>query len=165
MLPQIQTILYATDLEPHGPAVFRYALSLAQHYDAKIVLLHAVEPLGQTARSLVRNVLPANQIEELQKQTMERIFDEIRARITKLHEEVTASSGTQANLVSDVRVVEGFPATAVLEQADVLKADLVVMGTHGRSGMGEFVLGSVAHKVIQQSRVPVLLAPLRGLQS
>jgi nucleotide-binding universal stress UspA family protein len=161
MIPQIRSILYTTDLEPHAPGVFGYAVSLAQRHDAKIVLLHVIEPLGPTAQSLVRNVVPKDQLEEIQAQGMEHIQQEIRARLEQFRAKELQS--TDAELVSEIRVVEGQPAATIIEQADEIAADLVVMGTHGRAGMGEFLLGSVAHKLMQQSKIPVLLVPLRSL--
>ena len=161
MIPRIQSILYATDLEPHAPGVFSYAVALAQRHDAKIVLLHVIEPLGSTARSLVRNVVPEDQLEDIHTQGMEHIHQEIRARLEQFRTKELPS--TEIELVSEVRVVEGPPAATIMGQAGEIGADLIVMGTHGRAGMGEFMLGSVAHKLMQQSTIPVLLVPLRSL--
>ena len=161
MIPTIRTILYATDLEPHAPGVLGYAVALAQRHAAKIVLLHVVEPLGPTARSLVRNVLPQGQLEEMHAQGLERLHEEIRERLENFRTEQL--QGADGEVVSEVRVVEGPPAETIMEQAHDAGADLIVMGTHGRAGMGEFMLGSVAHKLMQQSKLPVFLVPLRAL--
>ena len=52
-LPEIKTILYATDLSRHMRPVFRHAISLAQHLNAKIIMLHVVEPLGSTGEAVI----------------------------------------------------------------------------------------------------------------
>jgi nucleotide-binding universal stress UspA family protein len=163
MIPTIHTILYATDLEPHAPGVLGYAVALAQRYDAKIILLHVVEPLGPTARSLVRNVLPPEQLEDLHAQGLARLHKQICDRLEQFRVKQLESADTE--IVSEVRVVEGPPAETIMEQADDVGASLIVMGTHGRAGMGELMLGSVAHKLMQQSKLPVFLVPLRSLSS
>ena len=53
MLPAIKTILYATDLSQGSPYIFRYALTLARQHQAKIVVVHAIEPLTPFGQSLV----------------------------------------------------------------------------------------------------------------
>lgn len=65
--------------------------------------------------------------------------------------------GRKLGLDVATAVVEGTPAAAVLEEAKRMGADLVVMGTHGRSGFGALLLGSTAQAVVHGSSVPVLL--------
>ena len=161
MLPEIRTILYATDLEEHAPRVFGHAVALAQRFEARLVLLYAIEPIGATASGLVRSMVPEGQLEELHREGMRQVREDIEARLDRLRESEPGARGG-SSLVSEIRVIEEHPATAILDQAKVLEADLIVMGTHGRTGVREFMLGSVAHKVMQRSRVPVFLVPLRG---
>ncbi len=163
MLPTVKKILYATDLEPHGPKMFRYAVSLAHRYEAKIVLLHVLEPLGPTAQTLVRNVLPTEKAEELQREGLKKIRQEISDRLDRFCKEELGGDPKGRHLVAEVRIVDGHPAAAILKEAKAVKADMIVMGTHGRTGISELLLGSVAHKVVQQSALPVLLVPLRAL--
>lgn len=164
MLPTIETILYATDLGAHAPGVFRYAVSLARRYGAKLVLLHVVEPIGPTASSLVRNVLPEDTADALEREGLARVHEQIRERLERFRIQELGAASAEEGLVSKVRVVEGHPADTILREAEKLGAHLIVMGTHGRRGVGELMLGSVAHKVLQQSKVPVLVAPLRHSQ-
>ena len=104
-------------------------------------------------------MLPQEQADELQARGMARIHDEIRSRLEQFREQELREA--DAAPVTEVRVVEDRPANAILEQAESCGADLIVMGTHGRTGVSELVLGSVAYKVIQRSKRPVLLVPLR----
>ena len=62
MLPDIQTVLCALDLEPGTSEVFRYAVSFASRNGARLVVLHAVRPLGPTATSLLRIHLSAERM-------------------------------------------------------------------------------------------------------
>ena len=63
-------------------------------------------------------------------------------------------------MVGEVQVVQGVPYQTILETAQRLDADIIVMGSHGRTVVGEMLLGSVAHKVTMKSKVPVLLVPI-----
>jgi nucleotide-binding universal stress UspA family protein len=65
----------------------------------------------------------------------------------------------------DAHVVEGEPADAILETAEATHADLVVMSTHGRGGLGRWLYGSVADEVLRHSSVPVLLVPAACTQT
>jgi nucleotide-binding universal stress UspA family protein len=58
--------------------------------------------------------------------------------------------------IGEPRVLDGSPAAAIVECAQELKAELVVVGTHGRSGLARLALGSVAEKVIRTATCPVL---------
>jgi len=162
MLPNIQTILYATDLEDHARPVFRYAVSLAERYSAKIVLLYALEPLSPSAQSLVASVLPEGTSESLRVEGMERVRQRIEERLRQFCKDELGMEPDDCRVVSDARVIEGRTAATILDQAKRVSADVIVMGTHGRVGVSEMLLGSVAHRVIHQSTIPVLLIPLRS---
>ena len=113
-IPKIGTVIYATYLEPHAPKVFRYAVGLAGQLRAKVVLLHAVEPLGSTARTLLRHVLPADQAEAIQKQGMEKVHEEFRRWLEQFRVDELESTLHDCGFVSEVRAVEGPRATVVL---------------------------------------------------
>ncbi len=161
MLPEIKKILYATDLEEHARPVFRYAVSLAERYEAKIVLLHVIEPLSPSAQSLVASVLPEGEVESLRDKGMQRVRENIEERLRKFCRDELGMDPSDCRIVDDARVVEGGTAATILNQARQVNADVIVMGTHGRAGVSEMLLGSVAHKVIHRSTTPVLLVPLR----
>ncbi len=157
MLPEIRTILFATDLSPHAPRVFRWAMSLAQRYDARIVVVHALEPLNPTARSMVDLYLPEDTRQKLDAEGRERILARIRERLELFCEEETCTDPAGRDRVQEVRVVEGRPYQAILDEAQRCGADVIVMGSHGHSAVGEVLLGSVAHRVTQRARIPVLI--------
>lgn len=56
----------------------------------------------------------------------------------------------------------GEPAGAIVEKADELKVDAIVMSTHGRSGISRWLFGSIASKVLESSHCPVFIVPVRG---
>ena len=67
---QINTILYTTDLGTQTRQVFRYAIDMANYYNAEIVILHVVEPMSNTARAMINTYLSEGLSEELEKKSM-----------------------------------------------------------------------------------------------
>jgi nucleotide-binding universal stress UspA family protein len=61
---------------------------------------------------------------------------------------------------AETHIVEGVPKTAILDAIDDIGADLVIMGTHGRTGIDHYLIGSVAEKVVRKSPVPVMTVRL-----
>ncbi|NIR28397.1 MAG: universal stress protein [Gammaproteobacteria bacterium] len=162
MIPTIQTILYATDLAPQTYRVFRHALALAQRHDAKIVLLHVIEPLGPTGESLVRNVISDEKYQELKRSGLEQLHQEIHTRLERFCQEELGKHADEADEMAEIRVVQGQPAAVILREAENVDADVIVMGTHGYSRVARAFLGSVANKVLQHTRTPVFVVPLRA---
>ncbi len=160
MLPTIKKLIYATDLSPDGPQIFRYAVALAKQHEAKIILLHALEPLGPTAASLVRNVVPTETLERLEREGLSKVREQIQERLQRFCDEVLGGKTHVEDLVEEIRIVEGPPATVIVEQAQAEGADMIIMGMHGYTALERMLLGSVANKVVQQCRIPVLLVPV-----
>jgi nucleotide-binding universal stress UspA family protein len=157
MLPEIETILYATDLSPKADEVFRYAMSLAHRYGAKIVVVHAVEPLNPSARSMINIYLGKESTDEHRRQALAQLVDETRERLQLFCEGDRCVDPDGHNRVEEVRVLEGRPAPVIFAEAERVRADIIVMGSHGHTAVGEILLGSTAHKVVQHAPVPVLL--------
>ena len=68
-----------------------------------------------------------------------------------------AAQGDQIGVKVSARVIEGTPSAGILEAAKETSADLVVMGSHGRSGLGALIIGSTAQAVVHGAKTPVLL--------
>lgn len=161
MLPEFKTILYATDLSPRAPEVFRYAMSLAQKYGAKIHILHAVEPLTPFARSMVDLYLSRETTDELHKSARDSMIEQIRRRLDLFCTDELCTDPEGRDRVAGVIIDEGRPADLILREAERLHADLIVMGSHGHTAVGEILLGTTAHRVMQRAAVPVFLVRMR----
>jgi nucleotide-binding universal stress UspA family protein len=157
MLPKIEKILYATGLGPAAPYVFRYALSLAQKYDAQIIAVHGMEPLSPFAQSLVELHISQENSEEMHRQTRENAKMRLQERIERLCSNETCFDGQGQSRVSAIHIVEGQPAQVVLQVAAASGADLIVMGSHRHSVIGEALLGTTTHKVLHGAAQPVLV--------
>jgi nucleotide-binding universal stress UspA family protein len=138
----LRTILVPVDFEPPSDRAVETAADLAKTFGAKIVVVHAYElpfyPYPGTAAPTAGTDLPAA-IRSAATAGLDAIVRRIRER-------VPSAEGI-------LRM--GPPADEILAVARERKADLIVMGTHGRTGLAHALLGSVAEKVVRRSEVPV----------
>jgi len=132
----IRTILFPTDFSFEADHALEVARSLARDHQARIVLMHAATPVAA-----VEVYIDQADIDAIRSQAR-RQLEAIAARITEVPVE------------TDVLI--GEPGRMIVELAEKLSADLVVMGTHGRGGVSRLLLGSVADYVLRHAPCPVL---------
>ena len=159
MFPQIKTILYTTALGSHTRPVFRFAVDLAQRYDARIVLLHVVEPLNNSVRFLMESYLPLEKVEELHREATSGILEKFHQRLEAFCSEELGATLAQTDLIAEIRVVNGAPYEVILSEADRCAADLIVMGSHSDSARRFDFLGSTTRRITYMSKRPVLIVP------
>ena len=156
----IDNILYATDLGPRGPEVFRRVMDFSRAFNAKIHVIHVMEPLSEYAETL----LSAYMSEDVRAKISSDEFEEVRQEMERRADKICKDSGLTREeleeMVGEVHAVQGVPHEAVLGAAKRVDADMIIMGSHGQTVPREILLGSVAHKVIVKSKVPVLLVPI-----
>ena len=158
MLPQVRRILYATDLSKNSSYAFLFAVDLARRYDAKIVILHSVEPghpisyAGARVQALIR---------ASKKEEQERGFEKIKKELHDFCGKTEAEIGAPCvELVSKIVVPLGHPVEEILKAADEEGCDAIVLGTHGKGFLKQTFLGSVAGSVLERTRKPVFVIPL-----
>jgi nucleotide-binding universal stress UspA family protein len=154
----IGTILFAADLSHHAPEVARHAAGLAQKFGAKLHVLHIIEPLSEYAFSVLDSYLPPEAIETMRQQGG---LDAARQAMQQRLEQFCREQNVPAAIIAEIKVAEGLPAAIILDEAQRIKPDLIVMGSHGQTALSEMFIGSVAHKVTIKSPVPVLLVPIK----
>jgi nucleotide-binding universal stress UspA family protein len=156
-IPTFKTLLYATDLGKHMRPAFRHAIGLAQQYQAKIIMLHVAEPLGNTGRAVLELYMP-NKVANFEQNEMKEILSKMKKRLEDFNLE---ELGKDSKLVSNVVVVSGHPAEEIQKYAASKDVDLIVVGTHTGDGFGSGFLGSTARKLINISDRPVLVVPVK----
>jgi nucleotide-binding universal stress UspA family protein len=147
----VERILCPVDFSEHSHHALEYAVAMADYYDAQVTALHVYAdlPIATTAPSLG--------IEGLQPVSLAQVD---RAAVVAAAERFVARVPGHGRV--SVIVHEAPSAAAdILGAGDELDASLVVIGSHGRSGFQRLFLGSVAGKVLRQSRRPVLVVPPR----
>lgn len=161
MSNNINTILYATDLGAHARPAFKMAVNLAKAHDAKLLFVYVVEPLTAAEMSSISVYFPDGALAELHKHSTEEVQAKVKERINSYCEEELDGADFPGGR-PEVHVVEGVPAATIIKLADTENVDMIVMGSHSRSSVDKFLLGSVANKVVNRSNKPVLLVPIKG---
>lgn len=139
-----ERILVPTDGSIGVERAVEHAIDLARTYDAELHALYVVNVASLSA--------------EVNSRAVTENFEELGERATEAVAEQAADAG-----IEDVttEVVHGIPHRTILEYAGDNDVDLVVMGTHGRTGLDRYLLGSVTERVVRTSDVPVLTVRTR----
>lgn len=144
----IDRILCPVDFSDFSRHALEYAVAMAKYYDARVTALHVY------ANMPVVNTVPAVGFD-----SAPIVLPPVDpAAVKAITEEFAAGVDAEGRL--DVSVQEAPDTVAeILAQADVLDANLIVIGSHGRSGLERLFLGSIAGKVLRKSRRPVMVVP------
>jgi len=156
MIPEIKKILYATDLSKNSAYAFYYAVDIAQKRNAKIIILHTIEP----ASPLVQGYVGEETVLKIQHQNIEQAIEEINRRLKDFCRIVEGKIGPCLELVADILVRVGHPVDEILRLAEKEGCDLIVLGSHGKGFLEHTFLGSVSRMVLERSRKPVFIIPL-----
>ena len=155
MIPQIKTILFATDLSKNSAYAFYYAVHMAKRDEAKIVILHAVEPLPPMLVSFEDFAY------KVAKDRWEETVKKFRERIHDISVKVDARTGiSSVDLVSKILVRLGHPVEEILKAVDEEGCDVIVLGTHSKGFLQQTFLGSVSSSILFRARKPVFVVPL-----
>ncbi len=160
MYPEINTILFATDMGDHMRPVFRSALGMANKYKASVTMLYVAEPLSSGVRMAIDVYMTEVSANEVVRDGMKKALVKMQQRLDDYCEEELKDNPADRELITEVKVVSGTPAETITDQAKQLQADLIVVGTHTDPSLGAHLLGSTARKVTQLSRIPVLVVPV-----
>jgi nucleotide-binding universal stress UspA family protein len=142
MLP-IRRILFPTDFSEHADHAWPYALHFAQEFGADVHLLHVVSPPPHMTEAYTVNFDPEKFTETLTSDAN-----------TSLDRLVQAAQDRNLTFHREVRV--GVDFHEIIDYARTHQIDLVVMATHGRTGLAHALVGSVAEKVVRKAPCPVL---------
>jgi len=142
MAVKIQRILVPLDFSEHAASILEWAVHLAQQHKSTLVLMHAYH-LPVEFQQLEGAYLPQDfwaSVKAEAEQNLQRYAEPLRGQ----------------GLAVDVIVREGYPATVIEQEAIDQRADLIVIGTRGLSGLKHLLLGSIAERVVQKAPCPVL---------
>jgi nucleotide-binding universal stress UspA family protein len=141
---QLKKILYPTDFSESSLEALKYALSFAKSCQAKLILMHVVnEKIFSEGLSLARVSAPE-----------------------ALEQEMTAEAGRQLKMLIpaeerkgldwEMVILYGMPFLEIIRYAKQNAVDMIIIGTHGRSGVEHIIFGSTAEKVVRKASCPVL---------
>ncbi|HUY18032.1 MAG TPA: universal stress protein [Candidatus Binataceae bacterium] len=138
---KIKRILVPTDFSDHSDRALDYAIDFARSHSAELVLVHAIEPVRYT------QVMPDVSESELQERYRARAVDQLAA-----WEQRTKRRYRRCRS----QLESGIPYEVIANAAEKLKADLIIIATHGYSGLHHLFLGSVTERVVRIAKCPVL---------
>jgi len=139
-----KTILIATDGSDLATKAAKHGVSLAKALNAKILALMVTEPF----RWLDGNIIPG---------TIESYLESTKSYAAAVLAEISHQAGAEGVACETLHVEREYPDQAIIDTAEGKGCDLIVMSSHGRRGISAAVLGSVAHRVLAQSKIPVLI--------
>jgi nucleotide-binding universal stress UspA family protein len=137
---QIKKILVPTDFSSYSDQAVDYAAMLAKAFKARIVLMHVPEPYPYTVTDTLNLVDYGRGLDKI----AQSLLGNLRKKLTAKGFAVTT------------HLASGIAYREIVEKAELEKADMIVMGTHGRRGIDHLLLGSVAEKVVRFSGCPVV---------
>lgn len=137
----IKKILVATDFSDLSAAAVEYARAFAAKFDAKICLAHVVDTAPLIGPGGGSSLTMSHEIEKDATKELKRYAAKHLGSLRKL----------------ELIICEGDPRQEIVKLVEREKIDLIVMATHGRTGLAHVILGSVAERVVQNSPVPVVL--------
>jgi len=145
---EIRRILIPLDFSHHAEAILEWGAHLAKEHGSQVILVHAYH-LPVEFQQLEGAYLPPDfwtNVKTEAQQVLERHAERLRAQ----------------GVAVETVVREGYPATVIQEEAEEQRADLIVIGTRGLSGLKHLLLGSVAERVVQKAPCPVLTVKTPG---
>ncbi len=138
----IKNVLCPIDYSVYSEKALKYAIEFAEKYNAKLYLMHVLD-----IRIYDINDPELYNVNVIDKETINKLRE-------RLHKCI--SEDTRKNIEVETIVIEGVPFAEIIKKAREFKVDLIVLGTHGRTGLSHAIMGSVAEKVVRKAPCPVL---------
>jgi nucleotide-binding universal stress UspA family protein len=145
-MPEIRRILCPVDFSEPSETALDYAIDLAKKFGADVQLVHVYQ-------------LPVYALPDGAMMAGPEFTTKVTTELSRALAELAKG---KTGVTLETHLVEGIPYKEVVRLSEELKADLVVMGTHGRTGLKHLLLGSVAERVVRSSKVPVITVPTSG---
>jgi len=136
-------ILVPTDFSRHSAEAIRFAADLSRHYDASVSVVHVHQPMDFGLPAGFTSYPPAQ-------------LSELLAALNMLVEGAMNDAHAAGAFKVDGKLLQGTITSEIVKFAKEGNYDLIVMGTHGRTGMSHLLMGSIAEKVLRASPCPVL---------
>ena len=149
----IQKILVPIDFSDYSKKALKYTIDFAKQFNAKIILVYVIEPLMYPADlSMGQMVIPQSTVDLGEK--------------SKAELEVLAKNEIGDQLNFDTIVKTGKPFIEIIETAAETDSDLIIISTHGHTGVEHLLFGSTSEKVVRKAPCPVLTLrePIKGFR-
>jgi nucleotide-binding universal stress UspA family protein len=159
MVPTIRKIMYATDLSDNSRRAFIYAAGLAQRFDAKMLVVHVVEPINPNTYMQISSMMGESEWVNLQLDRNNQLIEEIMAKLRRFCLELQTDIDTSRLSDDNILVRKGLPVEEINSLAAEQGVDLIVLGTHGYGLVKDALMGGTVRRLVRQSTIPVLVVP------
>lgn len=151
MKPEIKKVLVPIDFSDYSKSALNYAVDFAKHFNAELFLIYVVEPVIYPPDfSMGQIAIPSIDL-DMDKRANEELENLARKQIPK-------------DLSTKTIVKTGKPFVEIIDTAKQIDADIIIIATHGHSGVEHILFGSTAEKIVRKAPCPVLTLrePLKG---
>ena len=138
-----KSILFATDFSESSDHAFEYAYTVAKCFDAKLLVLHVINELVDLRGFYVPHI------------SIDKLEEEMAESAHKMMDKFIETHSQGYDHIQSI-VAPGIPYDEILKKAEEESVDMIVLGTHGRTGLDHVLFGSTAEKVVRKSPVPVM---------
>ncbi|MCC7211291.1 MAG: universal stress protein [Candidatus Brocadia sp.] len=138
----IKNILCPVDYSVYSEMALTYAIEFAEKYHAKLYLMHVLD-----IRVYDINNPDLYDINIVDEETLAKLRERLLRCVTE---------DTRGKIAVEALIIQGVPFTEIIKASKEYKIDLIVIGTHGRTGISHAIMGSVAEKVVRKAPCPVL---------
>lgn len=146
-MPEIRRVLCPVDFSEPSENALDYAIDFAAKFGAEVHLVHVYQ-------------LPVYALPDGAMMAGPEFTTKVTSELQKALQELADRKRGESTI--ETHLVEGIPYKEIVRLSGELGADLVVMGTHGRTGIKHLLLGSVAERVVRSSEIPVITVPAAG---
>lgn len=165
----IKNILYTTDLSANARYAFAYAISQANLYNAKLIILHVV-PEDEDLETKLGGYLSSDKLAEIKSQHLQEAratligkqsgLSAIRSALNQFCDQVVSDLDAGQVKTDEILVEPGNPVEVIISVAEEKSCDLIVLGSHGYGMLKDALMGGTARGVIRRTKKPVLLVRL-----
>lgn len=154
----MKKILIALDYDPTAKRIAEAGYELAKSMGAEVILLHVVADYTYYSSLDYSPIMGFDQFSNLGAVQMDSVTELENAA----HEYLEKSKAHLGDPSIKTLIKDGDSGEAILEASKSLEVDLIVLGSHGRKGLDKILMGSVAEKVLRNSKIPLFIIPING---
>ncbi|MCK5914056.1 MAG: universal stress protein [Desulfuromusa sp.] len=156
---KIDNILVARDLSKESSRVIRYALELACKFHAQVHVLHVMPTVDSAVLNMVALTMGPDNLAKFNASNEAEIAEKTRDQLQKIIEQETELLEEEIMHPPKVEVHHGEPTPMILDVADRLDADMIILGSHSKGKLHYAFLGSVAEKILRKTNRAVTIVP------
>ena len=138
-----KSVLFATDFSESSDHAYEYAYTVAKCFNARLLILHVINELVDLRGFYVPHI------------SIDKLEEEMAESANKMMTKFISTHSQGYDRIESI-VTPGIPYDEILKKAEEESVDLIVLGTHGRTGLDHVLFGSTAEKVVRKSAIPVM---------